>query len=80
MIVQSVGFAAALLFLIGLWTPIAGMSIAILELCSVVSRTTDVENAILLGTVAGALALLGPGARSVDAKLYGRKRIQIRLG
>jgi hypothetical protein len=35
------------------------------------------ENAVLLATVGAALAALGPGAHSIDARLYGRKRIEM---
>jgi hypothetical protein len=35
------------------------------------------EDAVLLATLGAALAALGPGAHSVDARLYGRKRIEI---
>jgi len=33
---------------------------------------------ILLGTLGAALAMVGPGAWSVDARLFGWKRIEIR--
>jgi hypothetical protein len=33
---------------------------------------------MLLGTLGAALALLGPGGCSVDARLFGWKRIDIR--
>jgi putative oxidoreductase len=78
LILQSIGCAAALLLLAGLWTPVAGVAIAVLELCTIVSGTNGMENAILLATLGAALAVLGPGSYSVDAKLFGRKRIQIR--
>jgi uncharacterized membrane protein YphA (DoxX/SURF4 family) len=78
LILQSIACAAALLLLAGLWTPIAGAAIALLELWWTVSRTNGVENAVLLTMVGAALAVLGPGAHSADAKLFGRKRIQIR--
>jgi hypothetical protein len=32
---------------------------------------------ILLGTLGAALAMLGPGAWSIDARLFGRKYIDI---
>ena len=78
LILQSLACAAALLLLAGLWTPVAGTAIAILELWSTVSRTNGMENAVLLATLGVALAVLGPGSYSLDAKLFGRKRIQIR--
>ena len=78
LILQSIACAAALLLLAGLWTPIAGVAIAVLELWTTVSRTNGMENAVLLATLGAALAVLGPGSYSVDAKLFGRKRILIR--
>jgi len=76
-ILQPIALAAALLLLLGLWTPIAGLVIVLIELWLVLSGTRCVENSILLATLGAALAALGPGAHSVDAKLYGRKRIEI---
>jgi len=76
-ILQSIALVAALLLLVGLWTPIAGLVIVLIELWLALSRTTGIENSILLATLGAALAVLGPGAHSADAKLYGRKRIEI---
>jgi putative oxidoreductase len=66
-----------LLLLAGLWTPIAGALVAIIELWTALSRANDVWAGILLGTLGAALALLGPGAWSVDARLFGWKRIDV---
>jgi putative oxidoreductase len=76
-ILQPIALAAALLLFVGLWTPIAGLVIVLIELWLALSETRGIENSILLATLGAALALLGPGAHSVDAKLYGRKRIEI---
>jgi putative oxidoreductase len=76
-ILQPIALAAALLLFVGLWTPIAGLVIVLIELWLALTGTRGVENSILLATLGAALALLGPGAHSVDAKLYGRKRIEI---
>jgi putative oxidoreductase len=75
--VQSIAILAALLLLMGLWTPIAALAIVVFELSMALSGTKGIENSILLATLGAALAALGPGALSIDAKLYGRKRIQI---
>jgi uncharacterized membrane protein YphA (DoxX/SURF4 family) len=67
-----------ILLLIGLWTPIAGTLVAIIELWATFSPPGDPWAPILLGTLGAALALLGPGAWSIDARLFGWKRIPIR--
>jgi uncharacterized membrane protein YphA (DoxX/SURF4 family) len=70
--------AAGLLLLAGLWTPLAGLLVFFLEGWQLFSQPQDRWTHVLLATLAGALALLGPGAWSVDARLFGWKRISIR--
>jgi len=67
---------AGLLLLMGLWTPIAGALVAIIALWNAFSQPGDPWPSILLGTLGAALALLGPGGWSVDARLFGWKRIE----
>jgi putative oxidoreductase len=74
---QLVAAAAAALLLVGLWTPIAGIVMAVAELVLAFSLPADPWIHILLATLGASLAMLGPGAWSVDARLFGRKRIQI---
>jgi uncharacterized membrane protein YphA (DoxX/SURF4 family) len=68
---------AGILLLAGLWTPIMGLLVVVIELWNAYSQPGDPWTPILLGTLGGALALLGPGAWSVDARLFGWKRIPI---
>jgi hypothetical protein len=67
-----------LLLLVGLWTPVTGAIVAITELWLVFSHSPDLLVSVMLAGLCAALALMGPGAWSVDARLYGRKRIEIR--
>jgi hypothetical protein len=60
-----------------LWTPIAGTLAALLEVWRLLSQPGSALTDILLATICGALALVGPGAWSVDARLFGWKRIDI---
>ena len=76
-VLQLVAAAAALLLLLGFWTPVAGGLMAVAELWIAFAQATDPSVHILLGALGAALAMLGPGAWSVDAHLFGRKRIQI---
>lgn len=69
---------AGLLLFLGLWTPLAGLLVVLLESGLLFSRPEDPWPHILLATLGGALALLGPGAWSADARLFGWKRIDIR--
>ncbi len=77
-IADVLAIAAGLLLLAGLWTPIAGLLTALLSFWNVFSTPGDPLSVILLGTLGVALAFLGPGAWSVDAQLFGWKRIDVR--
>ena len=67
---------AGLLLLAGLWTPIAGISVALIELWKMLMLPGDKSLWLMLGTAGAALAMLGPGLWSVDARLYGWKRLE----
>lgn len=66
---------AALLLLVGLWTPVAGAVIAFCELWIVVSGGGEFWLPLVLATLGATLAMTGPGAWSIDALLFGRKQI-----
>jgi uncharacterized membrane protein YphA (DoxX/SURF4 family) len=75
---HAISAVGGLLLLVGLWTPVAGAIVAITELWVGLSHGLDPWVSVLLAGLGAALALLGPGAWSVDARLYGWKRIEIR--
>lgn len=75
-ILQSVAVGAGTLLILGLWTPIAGTLVMLVE--GLLLGTTHAQSNILLGALGAALAVLGPGIRSIDALRYGRKRFDIR--
>jgi putative oxidoreductase len=73
--VQTVGAAAGLLILGGLWTPVAGVLAGMLELWIAFTQPGTQSTAIVLAALGISLAMIGPGAWSFDAQLYGRKQI-----
>jgi len=76
-ILEVVAACFAALLLVGLWTPVAGVLMAVAEVFLVLSHVSDPWMHVRLGALGAALAMLGPGAWSVDAHLFGRKRIEI---
>lgn len=67
---------AGFLLMLGLWTPIVGTSVAVIEAWKVLTLPGDRWLWLLLGTVSCALAMLGPGRWSIDARLFGWKRVE----
>ena len=70
---------AGILLIAGLWTPIVGASVALIELWKIFMLPGDRWVWLLLGTSGAALAMLGPGLWSIDARLFGWKRIEAPL-
>jgi uncharacterized membrane protein YphA (DoxX/SURF4 family) len=78
-VLQILGIGAGMLLLVGLWTPVAGALAAIAQVSIVCSRlfsdSRDLWIPIAQAVLGAILAMVGPGAWSVDARLFGRKRI-----
>ena len=72
-----IAVVTGILLLIGLWTPIAGAAVAILEFSIAALATRDPSIHLLLAAMGAGLAMLGPGAWSIDSRLFGRKRLDI---
>jgi putative oxidoreductase len=66
-----------ILLISGLWTPIAGTLVALIETWQILTPSGDRLVLLLLATIGGALAMLGPGLWSVDARLFGWKRVEV---
>jgi uncharacterized membrane protein YphA (DoxX/SURF4 family) len=73
---QIIGASAGILLLVGLWTPVVGTLVAIDEVWIAFSSAGSPSFAIMLASLGAALAMIGPGAWSIDARLFGRRRIK----
>ena len=67
---------SGLLLFAGLWTPVAGAVVALFEISQILSVDQDPLVCLLSAAIAGGLAMLGPGRWSIDARLFGWKRIE----
>jgi len=74
---QLAVLGAGILLIVGLWTPVIGSIIVILEMGSLLVGSGDPWIPVLLATLGITLALIGPGAWSVDARIFGRRQISL---
>jgi uncharacterized membrane protein YphA (DoxX/SURF4 family) len=78
---QIISIAAAVLLVVGMFTPLAGVLAAAAEVWIAISRSSshsgDPWVALAQAALAAALAMIGPGAWSIDARRFGRKRIDL---
>src|SRR6478752_4283971 len=69
-------FGAALL-IVGLCTPIVAVLLSLIALSTALEAGRLVEPLLLQAAIGLGLALVGPGAWSTDARLFGRRRVEI---
>jgi putative oxidoreductase len=75
---ELIGAGLSIFILVGLWTPVVGTLTSLIEIWVIVSRAGDARIPIVLATLSATLAMIGPGAWSIDARLFGRKHIETR--
>jgi putative oxidoreductase len=75
-ITAAILLVAGFLLMLGLWTPVVGTSVAVIEVWKILTQPGDRWLWLLLGTASVALAMLGPGRWSIDARLFGWKRVE----
>ena len=77
LLLHAISAGLGVLLLAGLWTPFAGTLVALISLWSVFGGQAEWPYCAIVGILGIALALLGPGAWSIDARHFGWKRIEI---
>ncbi len=78
---DSIEAAAGVFLILGLWTPVIGALIALDELWIALSLYNSHPDGhwthVFLAVLSAGVAMLGPGAWSIDARLFGRKRFDM---
>jgi hypothetical protein len=74
-VTQSIGALAGVLLIAGLWTPFAGLVVAIVEVRIALLSPGSPGTPIFLAVLGATLAMIGPGTWSLDALVFGRKHI-----
>jgi putative oxidoreductase len=78
-VLQIIGVGAGILLLVGLWTPVAGTLAAVVNVWIAFPRhfshSGDPWIPFVQAVLGAVLAMVGPGAWSIDARLFGRKRV-----
>lgn len=74
-IVPAFLIGLGLLLIAGLWTPVAAALVAISAMWGAFTHAADFWYFGIIGVLCLALSLIGPGAWSVDARLFGWKRL-----
>jgi uncharacterized membrane protein YphA (DoxX/SURF4 family) len=81
LILQIIGVASGVVLLVGFFTPVAGVLAAIVKVWIALARfhlhSGDPWIPLAQAMLAAALAMIGPGAWSIDARRFGRKHIDL---
>lgn len=75
---ELIAASLGIFILLGLWTPVVGTLVGLTEVWIFFSRSTVSWIPLILAILGVTLAMIGPGAWSVDARLFGRKHIEAR--
>ncbi len=77
LLMHGLTIMTAMMLLGGLWTPAAGVTQALLELYGNFSGSAADLDQLLWAAVGLCVAMLGPGACSMDSRRFGRRRIEV---
>ena len=67
---------AGLFLLLGLWTPLAGITISIVGVWVFFASSAHSLTTVIVAVLGATAAMIGPGMWSIDARLYGRKHLE----
>ena len=68
----------ASLLVLGLWTPAIGIILGLVEACRAATPAAHIDlPGFLRAAIAVCLVMTGPGAWSIDAHVFGRRRIDV---
>ena len=73
---ELISAGLGIFILLGLWTPVVGTLLGLTEVWILFSRSTVSWIHLILAALGVTLAMIGPGAWSVDARLFGRRHIE----
>jgi putative oxidoreductase len=74
---HALSIVLAAILLVGLWTPIVATLMGVSALLGALSHDVTWAQGVLVAILSFALALIGPGTWSIDARLYRWKKIKI---
>jgi putative oxidoreductase len=75
LVLRCTALAVALMLALGFGTPYVGLGEALLQLGFMILEGRYSLCAVIAGAFGVGLAMLGPGAWSLDARMFGRKRL-----
>lgn len=75
--INLLAISAGALLALGLCTPIAGILVGVVAIWGAVAQHASLCPVVLSAAMGAGLALAGPGAWSLDAWLFGWKRIDL---
>ena len=79
---QILGIVSAAFITVGLWTPVTCALACLVNVWIALARfpshSCDPWIAVIHAALCAALGMIGPGAWSFDARLFGRKHIELR--
>lgn len=77
LVVGVFAIADGIILIAGVWTPLAGILAIALSATEVLVYHENPCPGVLLAAMGAGVAFVGPGAFSIDARLFGLKRIDI---